>query len=63
MTGRAMHVPQAHMQNFLDAIREGRQPNAGFEIGYRVSIAARMAVDSYRLGRTMRWDRVKEEIV
>jgi predicted dehydrogenase len=63
MTGRTMHVPQAHMQNFFDAIREGGQPNAGFEIGYRVSIAARMAVDSYRLGRTMRWDKAKEEIV
>jgi len=63
MTGRATHTPEAHMRNFFDCIRTGRQPNAGFELGYRVSIAARMAVDSYRFGRTMRWDAAKEEIV
>lgn len=63
MTGRTMHVPHAHVQNFFDCIRSGKQPNAGFELGYRVSIAARMAVDSYRFGRTMRWDSIKEEIV
>jgi len=63
MTGRTMHAPQAHVENFFDAIRTGKAPNAGFELGYRVSIAARMAVDSYRLGRTTRWDAAREEIV
>lgn len=63
MTGRAMHSPHAHMENFFDSIRMGRAPNAGFETGYRVSIAARMAVESYRLGRTVRWDAAREEIV
>jgi hypothetical protein len=28
-----------------------------------VSIACRMAVESYRQGRTMHWDAVREEIV
>jgi hypothetical protein len=28
-----------------------------------VAIACRMAVDSYRQQRTLRWDAVKEEIV
>jgi hypothetical protein len=32
-------------------------------LGYRISIACRMAVESYRQGRTLRWDPVKEEIV
>lgn len=63
MTGRATHTPQAHMQNFFDCIRDRTDPNCPFEVGFRVSIASRMAVDSYRLGRTLRWDRTREEIV
>jgi predicted dehydrogenase len=51
----------AHMRNFFDCIRSGKEPNAPLELGFRVSIACRMAVDSYRLGRTLRWDAKKEE--
>jgi len=53
---------QAHMQNFFDCIRSGDEPHAPFELGFRVSIACRMAVDSYRQGRTLRWDPKKEEV-
>jgi predicted dehydrogenase len=53
---------QAHMQNFLDCVREGKEPSCPFDVGFRVSIACRMAVESYRQGRTMRWDATKEEI-
>jgi predicted dehydrogenase len=61
--GRSAHTPQAHLQNFLDCVRLGGEPNCPFELGYRVSIACRMAVDSYREGRTVRWDSQREEIV
>ncbi len=54
---------ESHMQNFLDSIRTGKQPNCPFEIGYRSSIACRMAVDSYREGRTVYWDEKREAIV
>jgi predicted dehydrogenase len=63
MTGVTRSDPKAHMQNFFDSIRGDKQPNCPFEIGYRISIACRMAVESYRQKRTMRWDPVKEEIV
>lgn len=63
IAGRSAHVPQAHMQNFLDSIRLSREPNCTFDLGYRVSIACRMAIDSYREGRTVRWDPKTEEIV
>jgi predicted dehydrogenase len=55
--------PNAHMLNFFDSIRASKEPNCPFEIGFRISIACRMAVESYRQGRTMRWDAAKEEIV
>jgi predicted dehydrogenase len=63
MAGRSSHVPQAHMQNFFDCIRSGKEPNCPFDLGFRVSVACRMAVDSYRLGRALRWDAAREEIV
>jgi predicted dehydrogenase len=55
--------PASHMRNFLNAIREGQEINCPFDLGFRVSIACRMAVESYRQGRTMHWDATKEEIV
>jgi len=61
--GASPTAPRAHMQNFLASIRSGQEPNCPLELGFRVSIACRMAVDSYRQGRTVRWDAVKEEIV
>lgn len=63
VVGQTKTPRNAHMQNFLDCIRSGKEPNAPFELGYSVSIASRMAVDSYRQGRTLRWDPEKEEIV
>lgn len=63
MMGRATQTPQAHMQNFFDCIRGGGEPNCPFDLGFRVAIASRMAVDSYRQGRTLRWDAAREEIV
>jgi predicted dehydrogenase len=57
------HLDIAHVQNFLDCIRSGSEPNCPFELGYRVTLACRMAVDSYRSRHMLRWDPVKEEIV
>jgi predicted dehydrogenase len=54
---------QLHMQNFVDCVRSRKQPNCPFEIGWRSAIACQMAVASYRLGRTVRWDAEREEIV
>jgi predicted dehydrogenase len=63
IAGQTPTPKNAHMQDFLDCIRTGREPNCPFEVGYRTSIACRMAVESLRQGRTMRWDPVREEIV
>jgi predicted dehydrogenase len=62
MLGQTATPKNSHMQNFLDSIRSGNQPNCPFELGFRVSIACRMAVESYRKGGIVRWDPAKEEI-
>lgn len=63
LLGTARTEPRAHMQNFLDAIRGTAPVNCPFEVGYRVSIACRMAVESYRRQRTVRWDASREELI
>ena len=63
MLGQTLTAPRAHVQNFLDCIRTGKQTNCPFEVGYRVSIACSMAIESYYAGRTIQWDPVKEELV
>ncbi len=63
MLGQTSTAPHAHMDNFFESIRTGRTPNCPFEIGYRVSVACSMAIESFYAGRTVRWDPATEEIV
>jgi predicted dehydrogenase len=61
--GMTPTAPRAHMQNFLDSLRTNKPTNCPFELGYKVSIACRMAVESYLQSRTVRWDSAREEII
>lgn len=61
--GRTRTEPNAHMQNFLSCIRSGQEPNCPFETGYRVSVACRMALESYLRQRTVHWDAEREQIL
>jgi predicted dehydrogenase len=63
LAGKVVSFPTAHMQNFVECIRSAKEPNCGFELGYRVSIACRMALESFHQGRTVRWDPRTETIV
>jgi len=63
MVGVARTEPRAHMHNFLEAIRERQQVNCPVDLGFRVSIACHMALESYRQQRTVFWDPAQEEIV
>lgn len=61
--GDGMPMHQVHVQNFLDCVRSGQEPNCPVELGFRVSIACRMAVDSLRQRRTLTWDTAREQVV
>ena len=61
--GQTPTPQQAHMRNFFDCMRTGKETNCPFEIGYRVSITCRMAIESYWQGRTVQWDPATEAIV
>jgi len=46
LLGRTTASPLAHMQDFVDAVRTGKPVNCPFDLGFRVSIACRMAAAS-----------------
>ncbi|MFN7995765.1 MAG: Gfo/Idh/MocA family oxidoreductase [Bryobacteraceae bacterium] len=57
------NLTQLHMNNFFECVRSRKQPNCPFELGYSSAIACRMALMSYQLGRAVKWDKEREEIV
>jgi len=54
---------ELHARNFLDSIKSRQRPNADVEDGHQVSVACHLANLSFRLGRKVRWDPEKEEII
>jgi predicted dehydrogenase len=52
-----------HVRNFLDCIRSRQRTVADVEDGHWTAVACHLANISLRLGRSLRWDPEKEEIV
>jgi len=53
----------AHKMNFLDCVESRKKPVADVEIGHRTISMCHLGVISMRLGRPLRWDPEKEQIV
>jgi predicted dehydrogenase len=49
--------------NFIDAIRGKAKVHCNAELGAATMVAIKMAVESYRQGRTMVWDAKRERVV
>jgi predicted dehydrogenase len=52
-----------HIRNFLDCVKSRALPASDIEIGHRSTTTAILANMSYRTGRKLVWDRVKEEVM
>jgi predicted dehydrogenase len=52
-----------HVRNFLDCVKSRSQPLSDLESSHRVATACHLANLSLRLGRMIRWDNDKEEIL
>ncbi len=52
-----------HMGNFFDCVRSRQDPICKVEIGYRSISVAHLGVISVRLGRPIKWDPDKEQIL
>jgi len=59
----AAPATRAHMKNFLESRREGKRPVADIEQGYISSSCCILANLSMELGRSLKWDAEKGQVV
>jgi predicted dehydrogenase len=54
---------QPHVRNFLDSVKTRQQPVSDLESAHQTAASCHLANIAMRLGRRLRWDAVKQEIV
>ncbi len=52
-----------HVRNFLDCVKSRREPISDLESAHRVATVCHLANIALRLGRRLRWDSEREEII
>jgi len=52
-----------HHANWLECIRTRGKPSANEEIGHRAAALGHLTIIAYRLGRSLKWDPVKEQFI
>jgi predicted dehydrogenase len=63
MTGDANEQYRLHARDFLDCVKSRRAPISDLPSSHRTATACHLANLSLRLGRQLRWDAAKEEII
>ena len=58
---REMHA--RHVRNFLDCVKSRKRPNADVEDGHLSATLCHLGNIASRMGRTLKWDAAKEQIV
>ena len=59
-TGQGLNL---HVANFLDCIKTGKKTNCDIEIGAHIARISHLGNISYRLGRKVFWDPIKQEFI
>lgn len=57
----AQHWP--HVRNFLDCVKSRKTPIADVEDGHYTNTTCRLGNIAYRVGRKIRWDGAKEQVI
>jgi predicted dehydrogenase len=52
-----------HVRNFLDCVKSRKRPNADIEAGHNTNTVCRLGNIAYRVGRLLRWDAAKEQVI
>ena len=60
--GKRYNTTFLHLREWLECIRTGKKPSCGIDEGFEEAITAHMGTRAYLEGRTMYWDKDKEEI-
>ncbi len=53
---------RGHMDNFFDAIRNGDELACNVDLGCSTMVAIKMAVESLRQDKVLRWDQINEKV-
>lgn len=61
--GRRVDSAMLHLREWLGAIRNGTPVSCGIDEGFEEAMTAHMAGLSWKIGRRMEWDPVREEII
>ena len=62
-TGDGREQLRLHVRNFLDCVKSRKEPASDLESGHRVATVCHLANLSLKLGRRLRWDMTREEVV
>jgi len=63
VNGKRYDTTHLHMREWLECIRQGLTPSCNIDQAFEEAMTAHMGTRAYLEGRTMYWDKDKEEIV
>jgi predicted dehydrogenase len=63
INGKRYDTTHLHMREWLECIRQGKTPSCNIDQAFEEAMSAHMGTRAYLEGRTMYWDKTKEEIV
>ena len=52
----------AHVKNWLEAVKDNKDPSSPIELGHKVITAAHLANMAYRTGKKIFWDAEKQQV-
>jgi predicted dehydrogenase len=61
--GRRVDTTHLHIAEWLECIREGKQPSCNIDRAFEEGITASMATIAYRENRKVFWDRDREQVI
>lgn len=63
VNGKRYDTTHLHIREWLECIRQGKKPSCDIDRAFEEAMTAHMGTRAYLEGRTMYWDKDKEEIV
>jgi predicted dehydrogenase len=63
LNGKRVDSAMLHLKEWLGAIRNGTPVSCGIDEGFEEAMSAHMAGLSWKIGRRMEWDPIKEEVL
>ena len=63
VSGKRYDTTHLHIREWLECIRQNKQPSCNIDAAFQEAMTAHMGTHAYLEGRTMYWDKDKEEIV